>query len=187
MLNGADLRAHDRGGTRGAIGKDQLAWLKAQLKAAQPHDLVFIAAHQPIGEMDLEDSKETLRSVLEASDNIVAYLYGHNHRHAICGDPDHSKKFWEIETGSVIEFPQEGRMIRLKQLGSKHAFLEVSTFTERLASAGGEYARLVALARRGRSATTAEPTTSPAARTSAPTAETAGTPTLGYSSRLPHQ
>jgi hypothetical protein len=97
--------------------------------------------------------EETLRS----SPNVVGFLYGHHHTHAICedrrvdenGQPKTCTKFWEIETASLVEFPQEARMVRIKQVGQGLAFLEVSTFGEQLAEPASEMARYVSLARRG--------------------------------------
>jgi hypothetical protein len=99
--------------------------------------------------MNLEDT-------LRASSNVVAFLHGHNHQNSICGDTRFDganlktcTKFWEIQTASLIEFPQEARMIRIKQVGRHLAFLEVSTFTEQLTDPTSQLARYVGLARRG--------------------------------------
>jgi hypothetical protein len=59
------------------------------------------------------------------------------------------RKFWEIETASLLEFPQEGRLIRIKQVGSNLGFLELTSLRERLAEQTSDLARYVQLARRG--------------------------------------
>lgn len=144
-----------QGGIGGHVGHQQLVWLRKVLACVKPHDLVFVFAHQPLSMIaaDPQDRDYGVLEALESSPNVVAYLYGHNHRHSICGD-HRSKggacsKFWEVETGSLIEFPQEGRMVRVKQVGQKLAFLELSTFTEQLHQDGSPLSRYVALARRG--------------------------------------
>lgn len=144
-----------QGGITGHVGHQQLDWLRNVLACVRPHDLVFVFGHQPLSMIgvDAEDRGKGVLEALEASPNVVAYLYGHNHRHSICGDHRDGRspcsKFWEIETGSLIEFPQEGRLVRLKQLGQKLAFLELSTFTEQLRQDGSPLSEYVSLARRG--------------------------------------
>jgi hypothetical protein len=148
------------GGTRGRIEHDQLTWLKSVLDCVQrhhPRDLVFVLAHQPLGEIDVEPKDASphdpyvLASLLESHPNIVAFLYGHHHQNQICGDPRPGTcaHFWEVETASLIEFPQEGRLMRIKQIGDNLAFLELTMLRERLASDDNDLAKYVALARRG--------------------------------------
>jgi 3',5'-cyclic AMP phosphodiesterase CpdA len=159
-LNSEDLEDHV-GGIRGRLGHEQLAWLKRVLACVahdHPRDLVFVLAHQPLSMLEVEPQdadpaapKYTVAKVLEASPNVVAYLFGHNHWHSICGDgrPDVCSKFWEVETASLIEFPQEGRLVRIKQISEDLAFLELTALRERLVGQESELARYVALARRG--------------------------------------
>ena len=144
------------GGIRGHVGHEQLTWLRGVLDCVQAlhaHDLVFVFAHQPLSMLDVDevDRGNDVLKTLEAHKNVVGYLYGHNHQHMICGDNRSGvcSRFWEVETGSLIEFPQEGRLVRVKQVGKRLAFLELSTFTEQLRQDGSPMARYVALARRG--------------------------------------
>jgi hypothetical protein len=58
-------------------------------------------------------------------------------------------RFWEVETAGLIEFPQEARIVRIKQIGASVAFLELIALRERLADPSGALARSVELARRG--------------------------------------
>jgi hypothetical protein len=159
-LNSEDLQDHV-GGIHGRLGHEQLNWLKRVLACVahdHPHDLVFVLAHQPLSMIEVEPQdadpvapKYTVARVLEGSRNVVAYLFGHNHWHSICGDgrPDVCSKFWEVETASLVEFPQEGRLVRIKQISEDLAFLELTALRERLVSQDSELARYVALARRG--------------------------------------
>lgn len=158
VLNGQDLKDGD-GGTAARIGPTQLAWLKAVLNCVKhvgnEHDLVFVFAHQPLSLLRT-DSKDTVEDALvAAAPNVVGFLYGHYHAHAICGDYIAGQRettcqhFWEVETGSLIEYPQEMRLVRLKQLGADIGFLELTTFGERLADPTDALGALVALARRG--------------------------------------
>jgi hypothetical protein len=103
------------------------------------------ATEQPAGELD---------RVLKAhKNNVIAYLFGHDHNHQICRDKRDGKNknvcngFWEVQTASLLEFSQEARQIKIKSAGEGMAFLEVVSFQERLANTTDERARAVALAR----------------------------------------
>ncbi len=150
-LNSED-RDSGQGGIGGRIGKTQFNWLKGILESADTHDLIFVFAHQPVGSIDIDgEIHGTFESLLDSNKHIVGYFYGHNHAHEICGDARNTvcSHFWEVETGSLIEFPQEGRLVRIKQVSTTDAFIEVSTFGEQLDSADAAFARLVELGHRG--------------------------------------
>jgi hypothetical protein len=154
-LNSEDLAPH-QGGTYGRIGNDQAHWLEHVVdceRVHHPRDLMLVFAHQPISLITVADDlqpRKTLESILASSPNTVAYLYGHDHLNLICGDGARAcKQFWEIQTSSVIEFPQEARMVTLAQVTSQTGFLDVFTFGAHLDPAATEYNRLVELARRG--------------------------------------
>jgi hypothetical protein len=165
VLDSEELPDH-QGGIEGHIGHDQLGWLRSVLDCvarSHPGDLVFVFAHQPLGSIavdpqDQVEGRYVLADALTKSPNVVAYLYGHNHANSICGD-DRQKnlptagrpceKFWEIETASLIEFPQEGRLVRIKQVGKHLAFLELSMVQERLADGSSDLAKFSVLARQG--------------------------------------
>jgi hypothetical protein len=147
-------------GIGGHVGHAQLVWLQSVLGCVMrehPHDLVFVFAHRPLSQISVDTSDARIEDILGSSPNVVAVLYGHNHQHAICADTridkDHQPRpctrFWEIGTASLVEFPQEARMVRIKQVGQHLGFLEVSTFGERLDDPNSQMARYVGLARRG--------------------------------------
>ncbi|HSR96021.1 MAG TPA: hypothetical protein VLM79_03070, partial [Kofleriaceae bacterium] len=163
-LNGEELTDFE-GGIGGRISQEQLAWLRRVLACVKrpehAHDLVFVLAHQPLGLLSVVGSETrpelNVEDALRESPNVVGYFYGHHHNHAICanrrvdarGQLKTCTKFWEIETASLVEFPQEARMVRIKQVGQQLAFLEVSTFGEQLVEPDSQMARYVSLARRG--------------------------------------
>jgi len=146
-LDSDDLNPGE-GGNAGRLRPDQLVWLKATLASVGANDLVFVMAHHGLGDI-ATDPPGALRDLLSSSKNVVAFLYGHHHQHGICREGGSCKKFWEIETGSIIEFPQEGRLVRLKLAGAGLAYLEVVTFGERLERTDDELGRALALGHRG--------------------------------------
>lgn len=68
----------------GAVGEKQLAWLEKELMAAQNNrEKVIVACHFPLypdhGTELLWNATE-LRTLIEASPNVIAYLNGHVHK-----------------------------------------------------------------------------------------------------------
>ena len=159
-LNSEDLHEAE-GGITGRLGLDQVEWLRAVLKCVHPGDLAFVFAHQPLSEIQVEphdqykpDPKLSVARILESSPNVVAFVRGHNHWHSICDDGGRKDKgvcshFWEIETASLIEFPQEGHIVRIKKVSDDLAYLELTALRERLVSQDTELARYVTLGRKG--------------------------------------
>jgi 3',5'-cyclic AMP phosphodiesterase CpdA len=156
-LNSEDLLA-DQGGNGGRVQAEQLEWLTAVMSCVEPRDLVLMFAHHVAEEIriTLPDprTKRPVETVLAEhpvmkSPNLVGFFYGHHHKLGLCRDKGKCGRYWQIEAGSLIEHPQEGRLIRLKTIGGGIAFFEVTTFTERVADPTSEFARRVLLARRG--------------------------------------
>lgn len=161
-LDSEELEDH-HGGTGGHLRHAQLQWLQSVLACVKrpdhAHDLVFVFAHQPLSEITVDnvDAGMDLEATLRSSDNVAGYLFGHYHRNDICGDHRHDKndkpltctRFWEIQTASLVEFPQEARLVRIKQVSQHLGFLEVSTFHEQLTEPDSQMASYVRLARRG--------------------------------------
>ena len=52
-----------------------------------------------------------LRAVLLAHPNVVAWLNGHTHVHAVTAVTDSGGGFWQITTASHIDWPQQARLI----------------------------------------------------------------------------
>jgi hypothetical protein len=148
-----------RGGEYGRLGLAQATWLRGVLDCVHrdhPRDLVFVLAHQPLSIIAVEQpdhsEKTNLADLLDGyAPNVVGFLFGHNHAHQICGDDRKGvcTHYWEVETASLIEFPQEGRIVRIKQVAGDLAFFELTVFHERLANPDGEIGKLIDLARAG--------------------------------------
>jgi len=143
----------DEGGQTGRINTLQLHWLKATLdcvKTSHPRDLVFVFGHHGLHETKPPAGvTESIHSVLAASNNVVGYFYGHDHAHGICRAGGPCQGFWEVMTGSMIEFPQEARLVRVKYAGKGLGFLELLTFGESLENGDDELGKAVELGHRG--------------------------------------
>jgi metallophosphoesterase (TIGR03767 family) len=109
------------GGWQGSLDARQLRWLQAQLagSAARP---VVLFSHHPL-ETLVNDTRPPgadrrvlaaeLRSVLLAHQNVVAWVNGHTHVHAITAVTDGTGGFWQVTTASHIDWPQQARLVEL--------------------------------------------------------------------------
>jgi hypothetical protein len=56
-------------------------------------------------------------------------------------------QFWEVQTASLLEFPQEARRVKIKYAGRGMGFLEVVAFHENLTNRDDDLGRAVDRAR----------------------------------------
>lgn len=97
----------------GAISAGQWAFLQDELeRAAEAGELVVIASHHPSQELTVLSSAVTgpqLRDLLGAYPNVILHLCGHLHRNRVID----RGTYFEIETCSTLDLPQEGRIIEI--------------------------------------------------------------------------
>lgn len=114
-------------GITGAVGyldTNRLAWLEGELAAGQTNDqLMIIAAHVPIeavgdGQSNTPAVSEAqLLATLHRYPNLILWVTGHLHQNTVwaqvsTNDPAYCN-FWEVETPSLRDFPQEFRMFEI--------------------------------------------------------------------------
>lgn len=107
------------GGWQGSLGEAQYGWLVDQLDEAADR-YVVIASHHPSPTMtndyrpsDAEPrvlGAEILTTLLERP-NVIAWIAGHVHFHAAMRHGDETSGFWELTTASLIDWPQQGRIL----------------------------------------------------------------------------
>ncbi|HEY0952475.1 TIGR03767 family metallophosphoesterase [Nocardioides sp.] len=115
------------GGDEGSLSRKQFAWIKEILATSQRKLLVF-SSHHPSWSMvndltgDVDPGPRVLGKALVAEllehDNVIAWVNGHTHTNNIKA---HKRKqdgkvvngFWEINTASHIDWPQQGRIIEI--------------------------------------------------------------------------
>jgi metallophosphoesterase (TIGR03768 family) len=117
------------GYAHGSLDQERYNWLISELDKGQAEGkLMIIAAHVPIG-VELPNSytgwssispvsQETLLAKLHTYPNLIAWIAGHRHVNAVTAikspDPAHPELgFWEIETASLKDFPQQFRTFDL--------------------------------------------------------------------------
>jgi len=115
----------------GALNNGRYSWLMAQLKAGQASDqLMIISAHVPIGiaaggspfswvVAPGYTSEQNLISKLKSFPNLMLWVAGHRHLNTVTPLPADKGKpaqnsFWEVETKSLREFPEQFRTFDIK-------------------------------------------------------------------------
>ena len=111
---------HPAGDYQGSIGAAQLEWLDMQLSEvdAQPGRLAVLCSHH--GSVSLTNTRgadpqrllaDALTVVAHRHPCVVAWLVGHRHLHQIRPHPGPKGGFWEISTGSLIDWPSQTRSV----------------------------------------------------------------------------
>ena len=122
-------RTSSPGYGHGSLDKARLDWLVGELDRGQAEGkLMIIAAHVPIGVAPPTSpvgwyaaaaiSEPELLAKLHTYPNLVAWIAGHRHCNAITAfaSPDASRPelgFWQIETASLRDFPQQFRTFEI--------------------------------------------------------------------------
>ena len=113
---------HPFGDYQGSVGAAQLDWLEMQLAQVdhQPGRLAILASHH--GSVSLTNMlgadperrhTSALTAVLHRHRCLVAWLVGHRHLHEVRPHPGSAGGFWEISTGSLIDWPVQTRAVEL--------------------------------------------------------------------------
>jgi hypothetical protein len=112
---------HPGGDFEGSVGLAQLAWMEQQLAevdAEQSGRFAVICSHHGTvslnntlgGDPERRHAAE-LTAVVHRHRCVVAWLVGHTHLHRITPQPGPQGGFWEITTGSLIDWPCQTRAI----------------------------------------------------------------------------
>ncbi|MBK7534778.1 MAG: metallophosphoesterase [Myxococcales bacterium] len=144
-----------RGGEGGFIGLKQISWLDEKIGYSDNRNnavndkIVLVFGHHPLATIRSDghgDELEKRLHFLAKQDRLIGYFTGHKHRHRItlhCEKEKQTKcerrtedgakcipksRFWEVETSSVIGFPQEARWVTLRSLGPGLGFIELVPF-----------------------------------------------------------
>jgi 3',5'-cyclic AMP phosphodiesterase CpdA len=104
------------GGSAGELLPEQLGRLRAALAAAGDR-WVVVLAHNPLGET--RGGEEAL-AALDAHPRVAAVVSGHKHRHAI----ERRGRYWLVSTASLVDFPQQARVLRLVRLAGGRLALD---------------------------------------------------------------
>ena len=112
MVDSSDICLVSEGG----LSKRQLDWLEAELAQAMADDvLVVLASHHH--EEEIIVGLRRFEELVHACPNVIMHLVGHDHRNKIVPHPapdlDPARGYWEVQTPSTVEFPQQGRIVEI--------------------------------------------------------------------------
>lgn len=115
--------ANRAGGAGGVVSAGQVAWLREQLAAAGRRDVIVFSHHR------LESAQGGAAAVeaLAASPNVVANVAGHSHRNRLQPRRTPAGAYWEIQTSSLADFPQQARMLRVRETAGGGRVIETWT------------------------------------------------------------
>ena len=109
----------------GSLDKAQFEWLKETIGAASGKAVIVFSHHtsdtmgNPLVLTGLDPSPRVLggavTSYLLSQQRVIAWVNGHTHRNQVIPHvrADGSGGFWEINTASHIDFPQQARLIEV--------------------------------------------------------------------------
>jgi metallophosphoesterase (TIGR03767 family) len=108
------------GGWQGSIDQAQMNWLEDELESLR-HKYVVITSHHPLHDLingysltDIRVLRDEIEALLMRHPQVIAWVCGHSHRNRMTYfGPDHHHGFWQIETSSLIDWPQQCRIIEI--------------------------------------------------------------------------
>lgn len=114
---------NEHGGWQGSIDRDQFGWLARELDSARDRPVVLFS-HHPLESLvnDRHPAgtpapvlRAEMRALLLAYPNLVLWLNGHTHIHAVSPvrRADGMIAFWQVTTASHIDWPQQSRIVEL--------------------------------------------------------------------------
>lgn len=107
------------GGWQGSIDEEQRAWLEGELRSIS-EQYVVIASHHPSPAMINDYAPEgagrrilgeEVVELLTRQPRVIAWLAGHVHHHSATWHQGPTGGFWEITTASLIDWPQQARIV----------------------------------------------------------------------------
>ena len=136
------------GGWQGSLDEIQFDWLAGQLADAVGRYVVIASHHPsptltndyaPVGSGRRVLGAEVVELLLRHR-HVIAWMAGHIHHHAALWHGDDARGFWEFTTASIIDWPQQARIVELVRVSDRGRpeIAIVSTIVDHAAGAGWE-------------------------------------------------
>ena len=109
----------------GSIDAAQLAWLKTTIESAKGKAVIVFSHHTSTsmtnpfvatgGDPNPRVLGDEVTAYLLSQPRVIAWVNGHTHRNQVTAHarPDGSGGFWEINTASHIDYPQQSRLLEI--------------------------------------------------------------------------
>jgi len=107
-------------GAHGVVTRREVAFLRDQLRRAGDR-WVLVFTHQPLGGF-AEGAQ--LQALLDADPRVLAAIAGDTHHNRITPRPTAACGYWQITTSALADFPQQARMLRVRETPGGGAVLE---------------------------------------------------------------
>lgn len=145
----------------GCLDQTRIDWLKGELQQGQDENkLMIIAAHIPVNPQTylIDDGTRmpvfntptdaSLIAILHNYPNLILWISGHRHLNTVSAQPYDStvtgqgpeNSFWEVETASLRDFPQEFRTFDIRR-NSDHTISIIITNVDPAVIAGSPAAK----------------------------------------------
>ncbi len=108
------------GGSGGIVSPGQPAWLRKELRRAGER-WVIVMTHQPL---DGSAGGGRLLAELDRDPHVIATLAGDTHANSLVPRESEAGGYWQIETSSLADYPQQARAIRIVETAGGGVALE---------------------------------------------------------------
>ena len=121
------------GGWQGSLDETQFAWLESEI--ANSTKPVVLASHHPLMLMFNDYAPigrricvEEIREMLLKYPQVILWLAGHEHRHHVewIGAAEAGVGFWQVETASHIDWPQQSRTVEVVRSAEGDIYIGLS-------------------------------------------------------------
>ncbi len=129
------------GSAVGRVGEQQRRWLSSELERHHTY-LAIVVSHHPI--RFISEGREKLTRLLHNHPQVIALLCGHEHMHRIegiaqTGSPENG--FWQIQTSSLIDYPQQARILEFFDNGNGTGTIRSYVFNQQATGELGKNAQ----------------------------------------------
>jgi 3',5'-cyclic AMP phosphodiesterase CpdA len=107
-------------GAHGAVTPREVDFLRRELRRAGDR-WVLVFTHQPLSGFA---EAAPLRDLLDAHPRVLAAIAGDTHHNRITPRPTAAGGYWQITTSALADFPQQARMLRVRETAGGGAVIE---------------------------------------------------------------
>jgi hypothetical protein len=107
-------------GAGGVVTSREIAFLRDELRRSGDR-WVLVFTHQPLSRLD---GGAPLRALVADDPRVLAALSGDTHRNRIVAEPAPAGGYWQITTSALADYPQQARMLRVRETPGGGAVLE---------------------------------------------------------------
>ncbi len=133
------------GGWQGSLDETQFVWLEGEISnSTKP---VILSSHHPLMLMFNDYApigrrvcRDEIKEMLLKYPQVILWLAGHEHRHHVewIGSEEGVSGFWQVETASHVDWPQQSRTVEVVRAEDGDIYIGLTIVDH---FAGNDYAR----------------------------------------------